>query len=87
MLTPDSYRDSKIYAVKTIHPQVYFRSTICDFRFMIPTSATPIELLLRRNPFIVQIAIQHSKDQSAKIAMFRKVYYQCLLKIFLKNNH
>ena len=34
MLTPDSYRDSKIYAVKTIHPQVYFRYTICDFRFL-----------------------------------------------------
>jgi len=41
MLTPDSYRDSKIYAVKTIHPRVYFRFTILDFRFIIQVLLTP----------------------------------------------
>src|SRR4249919_1808881 len=78
---------SKIYAVKTIHPQVYFRFTICDFRFMVPALATPIELLLRRNPFIFQIVNHQFKDQSAKITIFRKLYYQCLLKSDLRNNH
>jgi hypothetical protein len=37
-----------------------------------------------RNPFIVQIAIQHSKDQSAKITMFVKLFIQFLLKVDFK---
>jgi hypothetical protein len=50
--TQDMLTLSKIYAVKTGHPHVYFspdgyRDTISDFGFMIRATVTPIELLLR----------------------------------------
>ena len=54
---------------------------------MIPALVTPIKLLLRRNPFIFQIANHQFLDQSAKITIFRKLYSQSLLKSILKNNH